>query len=171
MSLSNYTHEYKVRRRVSGAPITIDYFLERSIPEPNSGCWLWLGAVNKDGYGSIRVEGRSQGAHRVSIAITERLDLSSGFVARHTCDNTFCVNPEHLVAGSIKDNVHDCMRRGRDRRPFQHGAKGPRAVLTEKEVLEIRSLSGMSHEAIAAIYGVNRSTISMIIRRDTWAFT
>jgi hypothetical protein len=32
---------------------TIERFEERSIPEPNSGCHLWMGAVDKDGYGQL----------------------------------------------------------------------------------------------------------------------
>ena len=35
--------------------------LERhSIPEPNSGCKLWLGAVDESGYGRMKIDGRRE---------------------------------------------------------------------------------------------------------------
>lgn len=40
---------------------------EHSIPEPNSGCWLWLGCDHGSGYGVLHVgRRRSMLAHRAS---------------------------------------------------------------------------------------------------------
>jgi DNA invertase Pin-like site-specific DNA recombinase len=38
---------------------TIERFEEKSIPEPNSGCHLWMGAVDKDGYGQFQYKGKA----------------------------------------------------------------------------------------------------------------
>lgn len=40
-------------------PPIIERFEQNYIPEPNSGCWLWLGALNKQGYGGIK-DGRPE---------------------------------------------------------------------------------------------------------------
>ena len=71
--------------------------LERSIPEPNSGCWVWLGSLTAGGYGTLRYSEsqKKTTAHRVSYAafkcdIPDELDLD------HLCRVRCCVNPDHL---------------------------------------------------------------------------
>lgn len=41
---------------------------EYSMPEPNTGCQLWIGAVDGGGYADIRIDGRLMKAHRAAIA-------------------------------------------------------------------------------------------------------
>lgn len=77
-------------------------------PEPNSGCWLWIGSQNWGGYGVMRVAGKTVPAHRVSYStfvgpIPEGLDLD------HLCRVRCCVNPDHLEPVTRLVNV----RRGR----------------------------------------------------------
>jgi HNH endonuclease len=83
-------------------------FDEKWIPEPNSGCWLWLGASTEGDprydYGVIRVEGRTVRAHRVSYELARgpvpnRLELD------HICRNSYCVNPDHLEAVTHEENL------------------------------------------------------------------
>ena len=40
-------------------------FDEKYIPEPNSGCWLWIAATSR-GYGQIGINGKNKYAHRLS---------------------------------------------------------------------------------------------------------
>jgi hypothetical protein len=80
-----------------------DRLWEKIIPEPNSGCWLWTGAVNGTGHGQIRIDGRIRPAHRVMY------ELESGHVPAHLdidhlCRVTCCVNPQHLEPVSHKEN-------------------------------------------------------------------
>jgi len=73
-------------------------FDEKVISEPNSGCWLWLGATMRNGYGVIGLGGRADGtalAHRVAYQ-TLRGDIPDGFDLDHLCRNRACVNPDHL---------------------------------------------------------------------------
>lgn len=44
----------------------MERFEEKFIPEPMSGCWLWISAGFAQGYGSFTYEGRNIGAHRAS---------------------------------------------------------------------------------------------------------
>lgn len=68
----------------------------------------------KHKYGGKRVGGYNIGLHVYTYCIKEGIDPLSlrgtGTVVRHTCDNKRCINPAHLVAGSISDNVRDAMR-------------------------------------------------------------
>lgn len=127
------------------------------IPEPNSGCWLWLRATNELGYGQVFVGSRKRvRAHRFSY---ERVNgpLMTGDNVLHKCDVPSCVNPDHLFVGTLKDNALDMAKKGR-----QHLQK-----LSVADVLAIRSdLRPLAK--IAADYGIVFSNVSMIKRRKTW---
>jgi hypothetical protein len=94
-----------------------------SIPEPNTGCWIWLGALTRDGYGDVHINGRRIRPHRVALEVRVGR-LLEGLWALHTCDNRWCINPDHLYAGTVQDNTDDRVRRGRSFR-------GPRQKLME----------------------------------------
>lgn len=51
------------------------------------------------------------------------------------------------------------------------GEKNGNAVLTEKNILDIRRLKseGMSNRAIAVIYGINGAHVSRIVNRKVWS--
>ena len=88
---------------------------QRSIPEPNTGCQLWIGPVQRDGYGQFSHRGRLLLAHR---AAWEALHgpIPTGKSILHNCDMPCCVNAEHhLYVGSQLDNMHDCIVRKRHR--------------------------------------------------------
>jgi hypothetical protein len=84
----------------------------RSMPEPNSGCKIWLGAVNAQNYGKMTVDGKSQQAHRLAMKCAG-IELTDDQLGLHTCDNTFCIEETHLYAGTHKQNTADMMARGR----------------------------------------------------------
>lgn len=83
-----------------------------SVPEPNTGCWLWLHTGTKSGYGTMSDR---RLAHRVSYE-TFVGAIPSGACVLHSCDVRACVNPEHLFLGSIRDNQEDMAHKGRGRR-------------------------------------------------------
>jgi len=84
-----------------------------SIPEPNSGCQLWIGTVTKStGYGEIKVNGRKTTAHR-AMWIAHHGEIPSGMVVLHKCDIRSCVNLDHLSVGSRKDNSIDMSKKKR----------------------------------------------------------
>lgn len=73
-----------------------------SMPEPNSGCILWIGTVFK-GYG-IMGSGGSGRAHRVAYEL-DRGPIPNGMTIDHLCRVRCCVNPRHMEVVSNKENV------------------------------------------------------------------
>ena len=126
-------------------------------------CWEWPSCRDDAGYGTMEYNYRLLKAHAVSYQIHIG-PISSGLQVRHSCDNPPCVSPHHLSLGTSLDNAADRVKRGRQAKgESQHLAK-----LTEKQVLEIRLLSGLSQKQIAKRYGLSQSTVSAILRRETW---
>ena len=134
-------------------------FWEKCEPEPNSNCWLWIGARNADGYGLIgrfRQRGSSL-AHRVSY------ELHGGTPGElrvlHRCDTPPCVNPTHLFLGTQRDNVWDSVQKGRARGGRLVGERNGRAKLTMAAIEELRAyrVQGESYERLALRVGVCRT--------------
>ena len=79
--------------------------LENYIPEPNTGCWLWLGLLDKDGYGRVYdASGKHVFAHRLfySYFIGE---IPDDLTIDHKCFLPCCVNPEHLCLATHNENA------------------------------------------------------------------
>lgn len=75
-----------------------------SIPEPNSGCLIWLGTENGAGYGRMGVGGKSLYAHRVAYELRHG-PIPAGMMIDHKCRNTFCINPDHLEPVTNQENT------------------------------------------------------------------
>lgn len=79
-----------------------DQLFDRISPEPNTGCWLWMGSLNgARGYPTI---GKGQLAHRVSYQLFKG-DIPPGLTIDHLCRTKICVNPDHLEAVSLRENI------------------------------------------------------------------
>jgi hypothetical protein len=50
-------------------PNAVERFWSKVSPEPNTGCWIWTGAVNNKGYGVLWVNGRMVLAHRFAYEL------------------------------------------------------------------------------------------------------
>lgn len=155
------------RRSWPNAPLTIDFFFDCSIPEPNSGCWIWMKAFNPGGYGVIRDAKRTHPAHRRAYETAFNCSVLKGIDVCHRCDVRLCVNPDHLFLGTRTDNMLDAARKGRIKTPNLAGEDSPNSRLTKQEVLAIR-LDRRPHRELARVYKVNRGTITCIRKRKTW---
>jgi hypothetical protein len=129
-------------------------------------CWEWQAGQYRCGYGCLRVDSKRSmvGAHRVSWLlhfgpIPDRVKVC------HHCDNRLCVNPAHLFLGTQADNVRDMVEKQRG--PDRHGERNGRAKLTAGDVRFIRS-SADSGVQLARRFGVTRTQISAIRKRQTW---
>lgn len=71
-----------------------------------NACWLWTGAVSKQGYGQFTFRGKKTSAHRVSFWLaTGVYHEGRGFHIHHVCHNPSCVNPNHLQEVSAKEHA------------------------------------------------------------------
>lgn len=82
---------------MGGKPGTVEERLFRHImPEPNSGCWLWVASLDTRGYGQITVaKGRSRQAYRVAYELVVG-PVPAGLELDHKCRVRSCCNPDHL---------------------------------------------------------------------------
>jgi len=89
-------------------------YIAARITQSTNGCWLWMRQKDKDGYGQWRwsSKGKWQKAHRESYQAFKGA-IPDGLCVLHTCDTPACCNPDHLYAGTRKDNVRDMIDRGR----------------------------------------------------------
>lgn len=94
---------------------TIQRFWLKADRRGSNECWPWTSTINEKGYGRLGVNGRSANsvlAHRAAWAISNGRDPGALCVL-HRCDNRRCVNPSHLFLGTVRDNWHDCIAKGR----------------------------------------------------------
>ena len=70
-----------------------------------SNCWLWQGYICKRMYPRFYIQGRSCAlAHRASYALFNG-PINRNKVIHHKCNNTKCVNPEHLEQLTQSENM------------------------------------------------------------------
>lgn len=149
-------------------------FEEKFEPVTESGCWIWTaglkGKDEKQSYGLFRVGSRIRKAHQVSWEIYKgEIPKGSGYHGTcvcHQCDTPSCVNPDHLFLGTMRDNNDDKTNKHRVPRGSNHHS----TTLTEKQVMEIKSLStSKSQKELAAMFGVSRQNIGSIQNSVTWS--
>lgn len=118
----------------------IERLLARAEAVTESGCWLWLGSVNNDGYGLIRIGSRRDGsrrlvkAHRLSYEVHVG-PIPLGLEVLHRCDVPACVNPAHLFVGTHLDNVNDMLTKGRHHHKLSIEARREIATSTEPSLV------------------------------------
>lgn len=98
-------HHMHIKGVSHGASLR-EQFDARWIPEPNTGCWLWIGTVMPvRGYGRMPDESkRIRFAHRIAWQLY-RGPIPEGLVIDHVCRVRSCVNPDHLRLVTIGQNV------------------------------------------------------------------
>lgn len=136
-------------------------------------CWVWEGAKDKHGYGNfsfhINSSPKKYKKYRASVFSYETYIgvIPKGMLVCHSCDNTSCVNPDHLFIGTPQDNMTDMVNKER----CLYGHRNHKAKLTPEQVLDIRErLSGGKRimAQIAREYKVHYTTIKSLKYRKTW---
>lgn len=135
-------------------------------------CWNWTASTNKlfprrpIGYGTFGIrKGKFIGAHRMAYILTYG-NIGDKDVC-HKCDNPLCCNPKHLFLGTALDNVRDMFNKGRS---YRKGEESSYHVVNNDIVYEMRKLceSGYSRASVSVIFGVDPSTVSRIVRGESW---
>lgn len=128
---------------------------------PSTGCHIWQGAVQNNGYGQIRREGKLYLVHRWVYAEHHGLCMFEidGEVVRHSCDTRLCVNPQHLVLGTQSQNMHDKKRPGKIVKKLTR---------EDAAAIKVRLGSGEVLRTIAKDFGVSTTMISNIKRGRAW---
>lgn len=82
----------------------------------SNGCWNWVGSKRAHGYGQVYFNGKpARKAHRVAWELTNG-KIPNNLCVLHRCDNSSCINPDHLFLGTQLENIQDMINKGR-RRP------------------------------------------------------
>lgn len=94
-----------------------DYIILNSLPEPNSGCWIWMKGIDS-GYGICgRIFRGKQVLRSHQLSLIAFNEISPFLVSRkrfvcHKCHTKSCVNPSHLYLGTPQQNSNDEKARG-----------------------------------------------------------
>lgn len=102
-----------------------------------TGCWIWNGSAYKNGYGWLKVFGRVISAHRYSYEL-HKGKIPKGAEILHSCDVKLCINPDHLIAGTHKQNMKEASERGllcKGINHPMHGKRNPRPRQANKVIV------------------------------------
>lgn len=72
--------------------------------EKSNNCWVWVGGIKRDGYGTFYWKGKQYASHRIAYQIMIG-DIPEGLELDHLCRNRKCCNPEHLEAVTHRENI------------------------------------------------------------------
>lgn len=118
-------------------------------------CWIWQGARDRYGYGSVRINGRVCSAHRVAYELYVG-PIPKGAIILHACDVRACVNPKHLSVGNHSENLVEAHERGRRAQRRNAASDVDRAAVRRA----IRSGKSLSH--ITERFNISRQTVDAI---------
>jgi hypothetical protein len=85
----------------------------------------------------------------------------------HSCNNPLCVNPDHLLEGTQKQNIEYAVSLGR----MAHGSRNGSAKLTEQQARDIfvaYKSGDFTQQALASEYGISHIMVGFIVRRMKW---
>lgn len=91
----------------------LDRFMRSFRLEPQLGCWVWTGRLLK---ASKRAYFQADNRRHIAARwLWQAMNgpLGKGQCVLHRCDNPSCVNPDHLFIGTQRDNIDDCLAKGR----------------------------------------------------------
>lgn len=136
--------------------------------QKSSSCWLWQGALQTNGYGTIwvgRAHSSRVGVHRLAYELA-RGAIPPKLLVLHRCDVKNCVRPSHLRIGTHQANTTDAQEKGR----LASGERNGGAKLTWAQVNRIRELHdrGAQLEWLHLDFRVSRAAIRRIIQRESW---
>lgn len=133
-------------------------------------CWMWTGMTYK-GYGKLfRALNYPKAAHRFSMSLHIGRPVKPEEYVLHHCDNPGCVNPKHLFIGTQKDNMQDCVKKGRKKPNGLHGDTHPRSRLSKELSVKIKEIYEYhTVPELARMFNVSTSTIKRVLHGWHWS--
>lgn len=153
----------------------LNNFMRKTTPQ--DGCLVWIGALNRRGYGQFRCKFLKKENHILAHRASWMLFRGpiGGDLVLHKCDNPKCVNPDHLFLGNYKDNTADMILKGRHRRndtgylptgnEHHYGKIGPKIDLEKAQM--IKEATGTQTE-IGLKFGISAGMVSRIKAGQCW---
>ena len=161
--------------------------LERTFEDKTTGCWVYQGHIDKDGYGQVSDGSRTRQVHRCMYEITNG-PIQEGLKAGHLCDDKYpkdcilyrkCCNPDHIKPMTNKENIDRGYALGRATATSGSftsaqtcGENNVKAILTGEKVIEIRkrgSTAGYGDwGSLADEFGVQYQTLYKIMKGTLW---
>jgi hypothetical protein len=139
-----------------------EYILSRILISEN-GCWEWQKSKT-NGYGRLIRDDKPWSAHAYSYSNFIG-PIPSGKQINHKCHNRGCANPEHLYAGTQKENVRDMNEAGR--RNQVRGSKDGNSKINEEIAKQIFSHDGIAR-VIAKKFNISISLVYAIKKKKIW---
>lgn len=147
----------------------LDKYIKDNTEETCTGCLISTKALSRGRAQTSITDyiaiGKTKMLHRI-VYIYYKGAIPEGLVVMHSCDNPACINIEHLSLGTQWDNMQDMVKKGRQ---GNRGANNPKSKLTLDKVEFIRRTVGIfSGNLIAKVFNLDRSTINLVRRNQTW---
>lgn len=145
-------------------------FWSKCLVKRKDECWNWIAATASEGrYGCFRYGKTMKQAHRIAWMLHSG-KYPHGICVLHKCDNTLCVNPNHLFTGTQRDNVRDMHKKGRNADSSRPGERNGNAVITQADVNKIIGLRGKyTQREIGRMFGISQPEVCFIQKRRRWA--
>jgi HNH endonuclease/CENP-B N-terminal DNA-binding domain len=137
----------------------------QALASTTDDCILWPYSTNWGGYGIFfSAHGQTASVYVCTEAHGPR--PAPGHQVRHLCGVSGCVNPRHLIWGTVKENHADKVGHG----TAPKGERNPRAKLTDEQVLEIerRHHAGERGTELAREFDVSSTAVYSISKHKTW---
>lgn len=141
----------------------------------SDACWPWTGTIRRHtdrwgcsvpSYGRFKFGQITYSAHRVAYYLEYRVDPGVLLVC-HECNNTLCVNVQHLYIGTQSQNMLQCFD---DSRKSHRGQSHPRTDLLDADIPVIReAIQSQTCQNVANNYGVSLYVIQDISSGRRWS--
>lgn len=109
-TIKNLGLSFRIKNRIFPRSNNLSERLaSRYSKDEKTGCWVWFGTRNRKGYGCLSYQRKYYAAHRLSYEL-EKGKIPQGLQIDHLCKNKSCVNPTHLEAVTLFENIRRSVR-------------------------------------------------------------
>lgn len=149
---------------------TLEDFLTQRYRVAENSCWEALVSTDRHGYPQhhsrpLKKKYNKSRLHQLAY-ICWIGDIPKDLCVLHKCDNTICINPEHLFLGTHTDNNNDKVTKKR----HQFGETHHNHKLTEEQIKYIRTLKDKksSSEIAEEVGDISPATIRDVLCNRSW---